>query len=89
MEPEFEWDDEKAARNLAKHGVSFEVVVNLSWFELEVRPDDRLDYGEERWQALDASNRLLIVFTRRGDRYRIISVRRMHEKEVRQWAKRS
>ncbi|RYE86009.1 MAG: BrnT family toxin [Hyphomicrobiales bacterium] len=89
MDPEFDWDVDKAASNLAKHGVSFEVVPNLPWSEMDVRRDGRFDYGKERWRALDVSNRLLIVFTRRGGRYRIISVRRVHAKEVRQWERRS
>lgn len=88
MEPEFEWDDDKAAANLAKHGVSFETVVNLQWSAMVVRPDRRIEYGEERWQALDVSSRLVIVFTWRNGRYRIISARRAHKKEVRQWARR-
>ena len=83
---EFDWDDDKATSNLAKHGVSFELVYEMDWASLLVRPDDRFEYREMRWRALDASRRLVVVFTRRGDKYRIISLRRAHEKEIRRWA---
>ena len=86
MDPTFEWDDEKAQSNLAKHGVSFEVVRALDWSELVVKPDGRFDYDEQRWRALSVAYRLVIVFTIRGDLYRIISVRRAHGKEIRRWA---
>ena len=37
MEPYVDWDADKAASNLAKHGVSFEVVAELEWPELSIR----------------------------------------------------
>lgn len=49
---EFEWDERKAARNHAKHGVDFEDAIRI--FEepvLEV-PDLRRDYGEARTIAV-------------------------------------
>ena len=45
----FEWDDRKAARNLAKHGVPFEYAarVFLDSHRLDSE-DSRRDYSEER-----------------------------------------
>jgi uncharacterized protein len=75
---DFEWDDAKAALNLARHGVSFEVA-RLAFDDAfaVVREDRRRDYGEERFVLLGAvQERLLAVaFTMRGERVRIISVR--------------
>jgi uncharacterized DUF497 family protein len=51
---EYEWDEAKAASNLAKHGISFTAAARA----LEDDPrkieilDDRFDYGEERIQNL-------------------------------------
>jgi uncharacterized DUF497 family protein len=87
---EFEWDAAKAARNIVKHGVSFEIVRRLDWAKAITRPDDRADYGEQRWRALhtDADGtHYVIVFTERGGAFRIISARRAHAKEVRTWAR--
>jgi Ribonuclease toxin, BrnT, of type II toxin-antitoxin system len=51
MEDEdFEWDDAKAAQNLASHGVSFEAA-QLAFDDpfAVVREDRRQDYGEDRY----------------------------------------
>ena len=52
MELEFEWDEEKARTNLAKHGVSFLTAAEIFANEIMERIDDREDYGEVRWIAL-------------------------------------
>lgn len=60
---DFEWDDEKAARNLARHGVSFEAA-RLAFDDpfAVVREDRRRDYGEDRYILLGmVENHLLAV----------------------------
>lgn len=87
---DFEWDELKAASNHAKHGVSFDIVRVLDWSDAIIRLDVRWGYGERRWRALHidgAGTPYVVVFTERGGRYRIISVRRAHAREVRKWAK--
>jgi uncharacterized protein len=87
---EFEWDEAKAARNLEKHGVAFESVLVFDWSGAIVRLDVRWNYGEPRWRALhidSAGTPYVVVFTERRGRYRIISLRRAHAREVRKWAK--
>ncbi len=84
---EFEWDADKATRNLAKHGVSFHEAATvfgdplaLTYFD----PDHSED--EDRFLTFGQSSagRLLVVsHTDRGDRTRIISARRMTPKERR------
>ena len=75
---EYEWDDEKAAANLASHRVSFETA-RLAFDDLySVEIDDRrADYGEGRYVVLGmVQGRLLAVsYTLRGARTRIISAR--------------
>ena len=51
-ELKFEWDEGKAARNLAKHGVSFLTAAAVFANEIVERIDDREDYGEVRFVAL-------------------------------------
>ena len=48
-EATFEWDDEKAAANWRRHGVSFDHAIRAfrDPFTIE-RIDEREDYGEER-----------------------------------------
>ncbi len=81
----FDWDETKAARNLSKHGVSFE--------EAKTVFDDRLyiDFydpdhseNEERYLIIGRSSprRLLIVsYTERGDSIRLISAREVTRSE--------
>lgn len=78
IDDEFEWDDEKAARNLRLHGVSFglarEVFDDPSAFDWL---DTSENYGEERFEILGMSqNRLIqVAYTQRDGRTRIISAR--------------
>jgi uncharacterized DUF497 family protein len=79
----FEWDEAKRAANLAKHGVDFEAVRSFDW-ETAVRSlDNRKDYGESRrWGFGLVGVRLhLLVYTERGDRIRVISLRKANAKE--------
>lgn len=72
----FEWDDAKAASNLAKHEVSFELakLVFKDAFGLGSL-DDRSP--EERWIRLGMveSTILFVVYIERSNRKRIISAR--------------
>ena len=48
----FEWDSTKAAANLAKHGVAFELASRI-WEDplIDIRLESVVD-GEERWMAI-------------------------------------
>lgn len=88
QDDDFEWDDAKAAENLIRHGVSFEVA-RLAFddaFGIE-RVDRRFDYGEERYITLGmVQDRLLAVtHTLRGQRVRIISARLAEPNERRRY----
>ncbi len=80
----FEWDDDKAQGNIAKHGVSFEdarlVFDDLGQVD---KLDDTMDYGEERSIVIGmASGRLLsVIYTLRMERTRIISARKANRSE--------
>ena len=85
---EFQWDDLKAAQNLAKHGVSFEVAraVFKDPFAVEY-VDDREDYGETRLIIVGlVDGRLLVVaYTMRDEAIRIISARAAEPFERREY----
>ncbi len=86
-EDAFEWDVNKAAWNIAAHGISFEVACEVFDDELAIeRPDDREDYGEDRTNITGmVKGRLLTVtYTLRGDKIRLISAR-MAEPYERRW----
>jgi uncharacterized DUF497 family protein len=76
---EFESDDEKAAANLRKHGVSFEFAAMAFRDPLGIEwTDDREGYGEVRTilLAMADGSILVVVYTERESRIRLISARR-------------
>jgi uncharacterized DUF497 family protein len=71
----FEWDDKKAASNLAKHGVSFvEAVAAFADPHRIILSDMSHSGGEPRWYCLGrVGDAILTVwFARRQKRVRII-----------------
>lgn len=81
---EFEWDPEKAAGNLRKHGVSFEFAAKAFRDPLAVEwIDDRVDYGETRTVLLGLADGsiLVVVYTERESCIRLISARRATKNE--------
>jgi len=88
---EFEWDPVKATRNLSKHGIRFADAVAVLEDEFALTVRDPFSEQEERWVTLgkDAFNRLLIVvYTWRGERIRLISARRATARERRAYEER-
>ncbi len=79
MSLDFEWDENKANQNLKKHGVSFEEASAVFSDPLARTIQDPLHSEEEdRFVNLGESQSrrlLVVVFTERGDKIRIISAR--------------
>jgi uncharacterized DUF497 family protein len=82
---DFEWDPQKAAANLRKHGVSFAEATTVFGDRLGISaPDPDHSYDEDRYILVGRSShgRLLIVaHTDRDDRIRIISARELTRSE--------
>lgn len=81
----FEWDPVKAASNLRKHGVSFELATKVFEDELSASfPDPDHSISEARWITFGVApdGRVLVVaHTEYGDIIRIISARVATKKE--------
>ncbi len=81
----FEWDNDKAKKNLEKHAVSFEEAATVfedSWSITILDPIHSL--VEDRFVILGHSHKhrlLVVAHTERGDHIQIISVRRSTKKE--------
>ncbi len=89
MDLNFEWDDEKAKKNLRDHQVSFEEAKSV--FNdpfLTTYPDLKHSVGEQRFLSIGFSARgrvLIVVHTERGENIRIISCRKATTSERRDY----
>lgn len=80
----FSWDDTKAAKNLASHGVAFDTVRLFDFDAAMEAEDTRQAYGETRIIAIGpAADRVhVLVYTMRGETVRVISFRKANSREI-------
>lgn len=84
----FEWDDDKNAANIKKHGIGFQKASRIFEGLVLTNEDDRQSYGEVRERSIgivDGMLVLLVVHTDRAGRTRIISARRANRAERRRY----
>jgi len=85
----FEWDQAKAQGNLRKHGVSFEEGESVFYDPQSLTIADPGHSEEEcRFVDIGTSNQnrvLVVVYTERKDRIRIITVRKATRTEPKQY----
>ena len=81
----FTWDEPKRKINLAKHGIDFRDAEIIFDGPLVTVEDMREDYGERRYIALGllAGVVISLAYSERGDRIRIISIRKALKHEAR------
>ena len=81
----FEWNPEKAAANLRKHGVPFEEATTVFGDPLAMNmPDPDHSLNEERFILLGLSHRLrllVVAYVERGVQTRLISAREATRRE--------
>ena len=79
----FEWDDEKYKINIKKHGIYFEDAVRVFFdeFLIDDYDKDHSDY-EDRIKIIGKVEKVLVViYTERVEKFRIISARLANKKE--------
>lgn len=83
---EFEWDSKKEQINISKHGIDF--LSALTVFEdsdCELLYDEDHSINEERFIALGRARGtgelIMVIYTVRKDKYRIISARKATKRE--------
>ncbi len=79
---DFEYDPNKSASNKIKHGIDFEEAKEL-WNGCYISFDILRDCGEPRFGVIGMlyDKHWTAIATMRGDKIRIISVRRSHKDE--------
>lgn len=87
---QFEWDDDKAEANFAKHGVSFEEALTCFYDPKQVAfhdPEHSEDEDRELLIGHSGQGRLLIVsYTLREPVIRLISARKPTRREAKSYA---
>jgi len=83
-----EWDPDKARLNVRKHGIHFSDALPVLEDENALTMTEESADGEERWITLGAGalgRILVVVYTWRGRRVRVISARPATPRERRQY----
>lgn len=94
---QFEWDSDKAARNLVKHGISFEIAVRVFADTFALTLQDRIVDGERRWQTMGLVGGFLVILVAHtviesddgSELIRVISARKAEPKERKRYENRS
>lgn len=88
MPMEFEWDANKAASNLRKHGIRFEEAVLVFDDPQHLSRQDHYENGEHRWQTIGLVHGIIVILVVHSVRFesgaeviRIISARKADGKE--------
>jgi hypothetical protein len=85
----FEWGEVKRRANLKKHGIDFADLEPLFDGVTLTVPDERFDYGEERFVTLGLLNGLVlvVVHTETDEVIRVISARKATKYEEKRYFK--
>jgi hypothetical protein len=89
VDDEFEWDIAKSDATKVERGFDFHTAVTIFKGDYVDRIDERHSDDEVRWTAFGStpSVALVVVYTDRGKRKRIISARRATKNERTEYAK--
>lgn len=84
---DFEWDDDKEAINIRKHGYDFNTAARVFFDPHRVELDDVKTRSEWRGKAIGMTNgrMVAVIYTARGNMIRIISARKATPYEKRQY----
>jgi len=80
---DFEWDENKNLTNIEKHGIDFNDAKIIFSNPLIVKEDKRDEYNETRWIAIGLLRAfvVIVVYTNRETKIRIISIRLANKRE--------
>lgn len=80
---DFEYDQHKNRSNIIKHVIDFADAESIFMYPMLIREDVRSDYGEQRWISIGLLKGIVVVmvFTIRRGKMRIISIRKANLKE--------
>lgn len=79
----YEWDEKKSNKNLTERGLSFEDAEQVFTGPCATFEDTRFEYGEPRFITFGLLDGRMVVIahTPRGEKTRIISMRKANDRE--------
>ena len=85
---EIEFDPVKDQLNVEKHSISLASAMEFDWDAAQIEEDMRFLYSETRYEATGwLGERLyVVIFCKRGNATRVISMRKANEREARDYA---
>lgn len=83
----YEWDENKNQINIEKHGFDFNDTHLLFEQPYLIYEDSRANYGEKRFIAVGTikDRVVVLIFTKRNNKIRIISMRTANERETKKF----
>ena len=81
---QFEWDEAKNLVNIRNHRIDFANVSEMFDSPMLIEPDERFDYGEDRWVGIGflQNGVAVVIWTERQNNViRIISARKANRYE--------
>ncbi len=87
----YQWDSEKALSNRQKHRIDFTDAIGVFGDPYALTIEDPDGEGEQRFITLGLDflgHILVVVYTYRGDKIRLISARPATKKEIKNYEKR-
>jgi uncharacterized DUF497 family protein len=96
VQTRFDWDPAKAASNIRKHGISFDIALRAFADPMSLTEQDRIEDGERRWRTIGMiQGRLLLLIAHTVEEeeedgkivevIRIISARKADRRERRRY----
>ena len=82
---QYEWEENKQRINIAKHGIDFAGISSFNWETALEMTDNRIDYGEIRYNVIGFLKERLVVltYTEREKSLRVITLRKATKTEER------
>jgi uncharacterized DUF497 family protein len=81
------YNQAKNESNILLRGLDFNLVKDFNWFLATIYEDTRKNYGENRFVAIGSIDESIyvVIFTPRGNKIHVISLRKANKREVKKY----
>ena len=81
------YNQAKNESNILLRGLDFNLVKDFNWFLATIFEDTRKNYGENRFVAIGSIDERIyvVIFTPRGNKIHVISLRKANKREVKKY----